>query len=136
VNLNRDDPAALASLPRAFAFVTRASELDDTYYFAGAHLVFGIYFGSIGEAVGGDPAASQSHFDRLFTVTQNKFLLGKVYYAMTYAVQQQRKELFEQTLQAVLDAPDDLDPNLALVNAVAKKKARILLDKEGDLFTN
>ncbi len=133
VNLNREDPEATAELPRAVALVERAVEMDEAFYFAGAHLFLGIYHGSLGVSIGGDPAKSRHHFGRLKTLTRGAFLLGLVHEARTLAVQQQDRVLFDQLLQQVVDSPCS-DPDLALPNAVAKRKAESLLQQAGDLF--
>jgi hypothetical protein len=57
-----------------------------------------------------------------------------VYYAKTYAVQQQDQELFESLLKKVDEASLDVLPEARLANAAAKKKARLLLARVNDLF--
>jgi len=134
VQVNLDDPGALAEIPRMLAFAHAAEALDDTYFYAGPHLLLGTYFGSIGEALGGNLDASRRHFERLFEVTGGKFLLGKVYYAKTYAVQKQDRELFVRTLEEVRDAPVHLDPEIAIANQAARRKAVDLLGRVEELF--
>ena len=136
VNLNREDTEAIAEIPKALALVQRAVEMDEAYYFAGAHLFLGIYYGSLGVSIGGDPAKSRHHFDRLLALTKGNFLLGKVHDARTYAVQQQDRALFEKVLTEVMDTAIDPDQDLTLPNAVARKKAAALLKQAGDLFAN
>ena len=57
-----------------------------------------------------------------------------VLYAEYFALQRQDRQAFHDRLSATLSAPDDLLPEMALANAVAKRKARDLLAREGDLF--
>lgn len=134
INVNIEDPSALAEIPRMLAYARAAEALDDTYFYAGPHLLLGTYYGSMGPSFGGSPDAARRHFERLFEVTQGRFLLGKVYYAKTYAVQRQDKDLFIRTLQEVLEAPVNLDPDMALVNQAAKAKAQKLLERTEELF--
>lgn len=134
MNLNLDDVEAMAEIPKVLAFINRAAEMDDTYYFAGPHLFLGMFNGMMGEAFGGNPGKSRSHFERLFEITEGNFLLGKVFYAKTYAVQKQDKELFKRTLEEVLDAPIGLNPDLALPNAAAQRKAEALLEDPSEYF--
>lgn len=134
MNLNLEDVEAMAEIPKVLAFINRAAEMDDTYYFAGPHLFLGIFNGMMGEAFGGNPGSSRAHFEKLFEITQGKFLLGKVFYAKTYAVQKQDKELFVRTLEEVLDSPLMDSPDLALPNAAAKRKAEELLEDPGEFF--
>ena len=60
--------------------------------------------------------------------------MAKVIYAKTYAVQKQDLGLFKKLLGEVLDAPADILPGQQLANAVAKRKARKLLESADDLF--
>ncbi len=134
IAINLDDPGAMAEIPRMLAFARAAEALDDAYFYAGPHLLLGTYYGSMGEALGGNPSESRRHFDRLFEVTNGKFLLGKVYYAKSYVIQQQDRDLFVRTLEEVCDAPANLDPDLALPNQAARQKALRLLERVDELF--
>ncbi len=134
IAVNLDDPGAIAEIPRMLAFARAAEALDDTYFHGGPHLLLGTYYASMGEALGGNPAESRRHFERLFEVTGGRFLLGKVFYAKTYAVQQQDRDLFVRTLEEVRDAPANLERDLALPNQAARRKAVQLLDRVDELF--
>jgi len=134
INLNLDDADALADIPRMLAFARAALALDERYFYAAPHFLLGTYFGSIGEALGGNPGASKEHFHRHFALTEGKFLLGKVYYAKSYLVQTQGKEEFRKVLQEVLEAQIDEDPDAALANQAAKRKAKALLERIDEIF--
>lgn len=134
INLNLDDPGALAEVSRMLILARAAEALDDTYFYAGPHLLLGTYYGKLGKALGGNPSASRRHFERFFEVTRGKFLLGKVFYAESYAVQQQDRELFVRTLEEVRDAPVNLDPEMAIANQAARTKALRLLERVNELF--
>jgi hypothetical protein len=45
IELQLDDPARLAELPRVEALMQRVLALDETYYHGGAHIFFGAYYG-------------------------------------------------------------------------------------------
>jgi hypothetical protein len=60
--------------------------------------------------------------------------MAYVYYASTYARQALDKDLFSSLLQGVLKSPADDPPELTLLNTVAKKKARDLLDRTQEYF--
>ncbi|NOZ02886.1 MAG: hypothetical protein GXP54_13515 [Deltaproteobacteria bacterium] len=134
MNLNLEDVEAMAEIPKVLAFIRRAAQMDDTYYYGGPHLFLGIFNGTMGKAFGGDPEASRAHFERLFKITKGKFLLGKVYFAKTYAVQTQNRALFESTLNEVLEAPQGDAPDLVMPNNAAKRKAEKLLEDVDDYF--
>jgi len=53
-------------------------------------------------------------------------LMTYVYYADYYARKAMDKDLFNSTLQTVLETPEDIAPDLTLLNTLAKKKAEAL----------
>ncbi len=134
VNLDRSDPAAIAELPRVNALMKRVLELDPAYYYAGAHLYFGSILGSLPVMLGGNPAASREHFETCLRLTGGKFLLAHVYFARSYAVQVQDRELFDSLLTVVETASQDILPAARLPNAVAKRKAALLRESAAELF--
>ena len=134
IELQLDDPARLAELPRVELLMRRVLELDETYYHGGAHLFFGAYYGGRAPMFGGDFARAARHFDRAAALNQNRFLLVEVYRARYLLRQMGDRAAFHATLNRVLDAPTSSDPDLNLVNALAKKQAAALLTQEDDLF--
>ncbi len=44
------------------------------------------------------------------------------------------RQAFHQRLIGILEAPDDLYPQLALINGISKYKAALLLESEADWF--
>ncbi|MDZ7375064.1 MAG: TRAP transporter TatT component family protein [candidate division KSB1 bacterium] len=134
INLNLTDTDALADLPRVQLMMQRVIELDEGYFFGGAHLFFATIYASRPKLLGGDADKAQHHFSRCFEFAQEKFLLPYVYYARYYAPRTFDTELFTNTLQKVLATPDDILPEQRLPNAIAKRKASDLLQKIDELF--
>lgn len=134
IELQLDDPARLAELPRVEALMRRVLALDETYYHAGAHVFFGVYYGSRAPMFGGDFARAARHFDRAAELNQNRLLLVEVYRARYLLRQMGDRAAFHATLSRVLDAPVSPDPDLNLANALAKRQAAALLTQEDDLF--
>jgi predicted anti-sigma-YlaC factor YlaD len=134
VNVSRDDVMMIARLPHAKALVARALELDETYYHAGAHMIFGSLLGSMGQMLGGNPKKSKMHFDRALDLTKRRFLLVQTMYAKTLAVQLQDRELFKKLLDEVLEAKLEIFPEQKLANVAAKRRARLLLARIDELF--
>lgn len=134
IDMHRDDPAAIAELPRATALMQRVLELEDTFYYGGAHMYFGVYYGSRPPAIGGDFDKSLQHFDRAREITRGKLLIPDLLQAQYLARQQFDREQFHRLLSGIIDAPDDLMPELALQNQIAKRKAANLLKKEAEWF--
>jgi len=132
--LNLDDLQAFVAISKIEATLQRALELDESYHYAGPHLLLGAFYGGRSKMLGGNPDKARGHFDKCLELTQHKFLMAKVIYAKTYAVQMQDLTLFKKLLNAVLDAPADTLPEQQLANAVAKQKAQKLLESANDLF--
>lgn len=134
IDVNRDDPARIADMGKAAALMTRVLELDENYYHGGAHLFFGVYYGAKPPMLGGDFERSARHFDKARAATDGRLLLVDMLRAQYLARQQLDRRQFHERLTAVVDAPSDLFPEMALVNAIARQKARYLLAKEEEWF--
>lgn len=129
-----DDPARLAELPRVEALMRRALVLDETYYYGGPHLFFGVYYGARAPMFGGDFARAARHFDQAARISRNGLLLVEVYRAQYLFRQMGERAAFHAALTQVVDAPAGGDPDLGLVNAIARRKAAQLLAREETLF--
>ncbi len=134
INITRTDVEAFADLPKVTAMMEFVLQHDPTFYYGGAYLFFGSIEGSVPKALGGKPEKSKADFERALAISGGKFLLTSVYYARVYAVQQQDQQLFESLLKKVENASLDDLPEARFANAVAKKKARLLLARFNDLF--
>ncbi len=134
INLNLDNTAALADLPRVEALMQRALEIDPTYYHAGPHLFMAVYYASRSKILGGDPERAQEHFDKVFEITENHYLLAHLFYAQYFARQTWDPDLFTETLEWILAQPEGLDPDSGLSNAIAKAKAKRLLPMADEWF--
>ncbi len=134
VDLHRDSADALAQLSRATTLMQRVIELDDTFYYGGAHMYFGVYYGSRPPLLGGNFKKSRQQFDRARQITQGKLLIPDLLQAQYLDRQQQNRQDFHHRLIAIIHAPDNLMPELALQNKIAKRKAALLLKKEDKWF--
>lgn len=134
VDMNRDSVRALAQMPRVVLLMQRVLELDENYYFSGAHLFFGVYYGSRSPMMGGNFALSEKHFNRARKDTHNKILLPDLLEAQYLDRQRFDRAAFHQRLQHIIDAPADLYPAQAFINTIAKQKAVELLKREDEWF--
>jgi len=124
----------VASLANAAALMQRALELDEGFYHAGPHLFFGVYYGGRSPLLGGDFARADRHFARASELNSGKLLMVDVLQAQYLDRQRLDRNAFHAHLLHVLDAPADLDPELRLVNGIAKAHAARLLEHETDWF--
>ena len=134
VNLNRDSPAGIAELASAATLMQRVIALDDTFYHGGPHLFFGVYYGGRSPLFGGNFQLSEEHFRRAAEINDDKLLVVDVLQAEYLDRQRLDREAFHTHLTRVIEAPDNLAPDMALMNAVAKQQAAQLLESEEDWF--
>lgn len=134
IDLNRTDPARIAELGKVEALMRRVLALDETYYFGAPHIFFGVWYGGRPPMLGGDFALSEMHFAKARDITHGKLLAVDLFYAQYLAVQESNRRAFHDKLTAVVSAPLDLYPEMALANTIAQHKATMLLKKEDELF--
>ena len=134
VNLNRDSPAGIAELTSAATLMQRVIALDDTFYHGGPHLFFGVYYGGRSPLFGGNFQLSEEHFRRAAEINDDKLLVVDLLQAEYLDRQRLDRDAFHTHLTRVIEAPDNLAPDMALMNAVAKQQAAQLLESEDDWF--
>lgn len=134
IALNLDSMAALAELPRVEAMVRRALALDAGFYYGGPHLFMGIWYASQPSMAGGNLDLSREHFLKAREFGKGQFLMADVYFAQYYARKAFDRDLFMSTLKKVLDTPADTKPELTLLNTVARRKAKEMLERVDDYF--
>ena len=134
IDLNRDKPEGIAQLHRPTSMMKRVLELDETYYYGSAHMYFGVFYGGRSRMFGGDFDKARFHFDKARELTNGKLLVVDLLQAQFLARQEFDQEDFHNRLTKIVNAPNDLYPELALLNEIAKRKAQILLSKEEEWF--
>ena len=134
INLDRENIDSLSELHKIEIMMAKVKEWDESYYFAGAWLFEGIYYGARGETLGGNLERSKAAFEKNLALTQGKLLISSYFYARTYCAYAQDKKCFRDHLDKVLNAPLDIHPTQKLANVLAKKKAERLKRREADLF--
>jgi hypothetical protein len=134
LNINRNNTDALADLPKVEAMMNFVLKHNQNFFYGGAHLFFGTILASLPSMFGGDTTAARIHFEKAIQASDGKFLMVYYYYAQSYAVMTQNKDLFESLLNKVIDAPANLLPDQNLANQIAKVKANELLKHESDYF--
>ncbi len=134
IDLNRDDPARLAELNGTERLMNRVLQLQPDYYYGGAYLYYGVYFGSRPPMLGGDFARSQENFTRASAVTQGKLLIVDVLQAEYLERQRLDQQRFRGLLTEVVNTPLGSFPEMALANQIARARAQYLLSMESDWF--
>lgn len=134
IDMNRDNPQSIAELPKAVMLMERVLELDENYFLAGPHIFFGVYYGSRSPMLGGDFNKSEYHFNMARKFNTHRLLIIDVLQAQYLERQQFDQTTFHHLLQNVINASDNLYPEQALANAIAKNKAQLFLQKEQQWF--
>ena len=134
ISLNQGSMEAMAELPRVEMMMKKVLELDEAFYYGGAHIFMGVLDASRPRVAGGDLDRARDHFLKAIELGDGKFLMARVYYADYYAKKAFDRELFISILEKVLEIPADITPELTLLNSVAHTKAKEMLDQADEYF--
>ena len=134
ISLQKHDPMQVIDLARVELMMQRVLELDETFYFGGAHLFYAVYYGDRSPSIGGDPEKAKEHIDYVDKLNEGKFLMAKLYLALYYAYPKQDLQLYKQALQEVIDAPQDIYPGEEAATSLAKSRAKRWLSQTDMLF--
>ena len=133
ISLGLDRPALIADMPAARALLDRALELDEAFERGALHSAF-VTLESVGEALGGSYARAREHFARAVELSDGRDAGPYVALATGVSVAQENREEFRDLLETALDIDPDAAPDNRLLNLIAQKRARVLLDHIDDLF--
>jgi hypothetical protein len=128
-----DNWSALVDLPKVEQALERIVQLDEGYERGNAHLYLGVLKSLRPPALGGEPEKGKHHFERAVVLSGGQDLTIKVEYARYYARLVYDRELHDRLLQEVL-AADAQAPGLTLLNTLARRQARLLLDSAESYF--
>ncbi|MCA8924434.1 MAG: MMPL family transporter [Planctomycetes bacterium] len=138
-------PGQVASLPRVDEAMSWVLGLAPEFHRAGPHLYFALRYASTPRALGGDPETSREHWGAVRRLTAGQALMPLVLEAETFVptlaatpagssvakvleAQETAYRIFDASLREVLLAQHDDAPDLRLPNAVARARARALLE--------
>ncbi len=124
---------ALADLPRAMALLNRVYALEPGHEHGGPDLFLGIYYALQPVGAGRDLPRSRQHFESACALAGPDYLTPRVAFAEYYARYAFDRDLFERTLQEVV-RHETQNPDFNLANAVARQRARNLLEQVDELF--
>ena len=127
------DWSALAMLPNVEAALTRVQVLGPDYQAGSVQLYLGILDTLRPEALGGKPEAGREHLERAIALSGGRDLGAKVELARGYARMVYDRELHDRVLNEVMQA-DPVAPGFTLLNVIAQREARALLDSADEYF--
>ncbi|MDR1058911.1 MAG: TRAP transporter TatT component family protein, partial [Treponema sp.] len=121
-------------LPELTAMIKRAYELDPDFNRGALDEFFILFYSSIPEGLGGDPSMVEPHFQKAVEKSGGLSAGPYVSYAQSVCRPAQDYKSFKEYLEKALAIDVDADPANRLVNVLAQKKARYLLDTASDIF--
>ena len=133
ISLGLDRPGLVADLPAARALLDRALALDEDFDRGALHSAF-VTLESVGEAMGGSYARAREHFSRAVELSDGQDAGPYVALATGVSVAEENRDEFRELLEAALAIDPDEAPANRLLNVVAQRRARSLLDHIDDLF--
>ncbi len=104
------------------------------FYYGAGYTFFGVLNAGRTEMLGGNLEKGREYFDKAVKMYDGKFLLTKLLYATSYAVNSQNPELYVRLLNEVATSTFEDPPDMRLPNVVARRDAVQLLDRVGDFF--
>ncbi len=133
ISVGLDQPALVADLPVARALLDRALELDEGFDRGALHAAF-ITLESVGEQMGGSYERAREHFARAVELSEGFDAGPYVALATGVAVAEENREEFRELLETALAIDLEEAPENRLLNTIAQRRARVLLDHIDDLF--
>jgi predicted anti-sigma-YlaC factor YlaD len=130
----KGDLGLVAELPAPVAMMDRALALDEGWNEGTLHEFFIAYDVTRTAAEGGGPERVRAHYQRAMELSHQEKLGPKVALAEGLLVQAQDRAAFTALLEEVLRADPEAVARFRLVNILAQRRARLLLDHADDLF--
>lgn len=132
ISASRDDVSMLARIPEVEALINRALELDEKWRDGALH-EFSIVLAA---AKAGQPDYERMsrHYQRALELSRGKSAGLYVAYAEAASVPRQQKDEFQNLLEKALSIPLEDNKDVRLLNEVAQRRARWLLDRSDDLI--
>jgi hypothetical protein len=134
INLAKDDSAMVAGLSAALRIMERAYQLVPDYNGGAPILFHGVYHASTPVAFGGKPELAKRYFEEAMAKHGDKNMLVPCMYARFYAVQVQDHELWDSLMQKIAETDVSHDPDLRLMNEIARERARLWSRHVDDLI--
>lgn len=125
------DPELVADFPLVEAMVARAIELDEDWDHGALH-DFLVVLES--ESPSGDLDEAEAHFRRALELNEGHRAGTYVSMAENVCVKRQNGEKFVDLLNMALAVDVDVLPEERVVNIINQRRAKLLLERSGDLF--
>lgn len=129
-----ENPYVLAEAGDVFAMIERIGEVDESFFFYTPALFKAGIAAFGGPLMGFNRDDAKKMFEDTMAKMDNKMLLGYWIWARFYAVTIMDEKLFDETVEYVLNTPNNALPGGALLNAIAKIKVEELKKNKDRYF--
>ena len=122
-------------IPEWTAMILRAYELNPDFNGAALDEFFVIFYSALPEMLGGDLEKAKYYFQLALEKTGGRSASAYVSYAQSICVTAQDYDAFRDNLEKALAINPDDDPSTRLVNIMAQRKARWMLENAWSFFS-
>ncbi len=135
ISADKNDMKSVGQLPLVEQLMRRAFELDPTYDDGSLHEFYSSWYAAHAKNDGGGPDKARQELKAARAADGNKKLAPLVSFAEAVDVDGQNKAEFVKLLDEVLAFDVDSAPDFRLANVIAQRRARWLLSRTSDLFS-
>ena len=129
IEIKQPDLLMFSQLHKTAILMEQVIKLDESYQLGGPHLFFGVYYGGRSSFLGGNDRLAGQYFEQARELNQDRLLLVDYLQAKYLNGRVNGGKKYTQRLRNIVKAPNDLYPEQALMNAVVKHKASLLLSR-------
>jgi predicted anti-sigma-YlaC factor YlaD len=133
-SLNPFDMELGVRIPEFSSLALRAYELDPDFNSGALEEFLFLFYASLPEGMGGDREKAEIHYQRAMEKTRGLSAGLYVSYAQAISIPAQDYDIFKVMLETALSIDPDKNPSNRLVNIIAQRKARYLLDSASFFF--
>ena len=126
IEISQPNILLFVQLHKTAILMKQVQKLDDTYHNFGSYVFFAVYYAGRPLYLGGNDLLAQKYFKRARSLNHSRLLIIDFLQAK-YLNGRIKKDNYTQQLKKIIAAPDNIYPEQALMNAVAKQKALNLL---------
>ncbi len=127
----QDITVVLTYKDRIYTVMELVLRFDPNFFYGAADRYFGAYYSIAPSFAGGDLDKSWQHFQASQKVEAN-YAATWILIAEFYAPKRQDEKLFDEMIDRVVNAPDDVIPVMAAETRAEKKKAELLKKRKAD----
>lgn len=133
IQANTSDWKAIADIPKVQALLDRVVALAPDHANGEPYMYLGVLATLRPASLGGKPEEGKADFEKALALSKGRNQMVRVLYAKHYARLVFDKELHDRLLNEAI-AADPHVPGLTLINVLAQKQAKALLESGKDYF--